>query len=357
MKKEPDKKQQAVRYLYGQMEGRELETFEERLFTDEDFSWFVDDVENDLIDEYVRGEFQFEEKREFERRYLTTEDRFEKVSIARTLDRQIFANKTAEQVNSVREKSLFGNFFGKFRAIPIPAFAGGLAVLLSVFLIGGFLILNSSNEIPLGIAGNIDSNKSENNESSPESLASVNTEEFSKSTETENDSDENKSSANSGKLPEADSNTPEKKENINKSGNNTEPKATQEKPEQTKKPETVLRKPSVFTASLLPPLRSSENPVLKIPDFAKTVNLQLLGNFGRVYEKFIVELSDGKGRAVWNEELQSTKKTNQKSIRASIPENLFKSGNYEIAVRGVRKNGSVEEINFYNFVVERIKRE
>lgn len=347
MKHSQENKKNAVQYLFGELAEAERDVFEERLFTDEDFSLFLDDVENDLIDEYIRGELEFEEKRKFESKYLTSESRRERVDLARTLNTEVF-EKEKKIVTSVAEKATFWQFIAGFFKVPNLALAGGLAAIILLVLIGGiFLITQQGGNQEIVGANN--SNIMEN----PTPIQEDPTPEISPKTE-ENLSEDNQTKTNN--LSESNKNvleanakpTPKpQKTNSNKPEKKQTPKPVK------KQPNTVPQKPRVFAFSLLPPLRSSQTPVLNIPSTAQTVRLQLFDNFGQKYEKFIIELNDSSGKTVWSEEIRASKKRPQKSITINIPNAQLKIGNYEIAVNGITKEGKVEEINFYNFVVKK----
>jgi outer membrane biosynthesis protein TonB len=346
-----ENKKNAVQYLFGELAESELDSFEERLFTDEDFSLFLDDVENDLIDGYIRGELEFEEKRNFETKYLISESRRERVNLGRTLNTEVFENEK-KTVISLAEKTPFGQFIKDFFRMPNLALTGGLAAIILLVLIGGiFLITQQGGNQEIVGANN--SNIMEN----PTPIQEDPTPEISPKPE-ENPSEDNQTNTNnSSEINKNDSDT-------NTKSTSTPQKASSNKPEKkpTPKPvnkqrKTVPQPPRVFAVSLLPPLRSSQTPVLNIPASAQTVRIQLFDNFGQKYEKFIIELNGGSGNIIWSQEVKASKKRPQKSIMINVPNSQFKSGNYEIAVSGVTKEGSVEEINFYNFVVKKGKDE
>lgn len=353
MKEKLENKKKAIRYLYGELAAAERDGFEERLFADEGFSLFLDDVENDLIDEYIRGELEFEKKRKFESKYLTSDSRYERVALARTLQNELFKEETV--VSATENPNNWKSITGFFR-VPNLALAGGFAVILLLILLGGFWILNQSDKSE-NIAGADDSNQQENTRLTQKTpLPEITPESEDLSTDEKqlniNNSSENKNDS-------IDANTRQTPEPKNTDSNKIEKKPIQkpvrEKPKTDEKPKTIQPPPRVFAFSLMPPLRSSETPVLKIPPSAETVRLRLFDNFGRVYEKFLIELNGSSGDTIWSRQITASKKRPQRLIVVSIPNKQFKSGNYEIAVSGITKKGSVEEINFYNFVVKKDK--
>ncbi len=332
-----ENKDTAIRYLFDELSETERDKFEELLFSDENFSLFVENVENDLIDEYIRGELEFDEKRKFEKKYLTSESRHERVAIARTLNGKVFENKATVVVSDGEQRG-FGAFIADIFRRPNPAMAGGFAAVILLLLIGGIWFINQPDKTP-ELANTDNSNQEDLPPEKPKSVESP-------------DSNQRDNATNDAADKSAETNvqTGTKQEEKKKVKPQSKPKSVPEKPE---KRETVVKKPSVFIATLLPPLRSSSNPILKIPPTAKTVRLQMLDNFGQKYEKFIVELNNSSGTTIWNEEINASAKRPQKSVTVSISGNKLQTGLYEIAVKGITKEGSVEDINFYNFTVQK----
>ncbi|MFL6228277.1 MAG: hypothetical protein ACJ741_05825 [Pyrinomonadaceae bacterium] len=78
-----------VSYLLGQMSEEESEQFEDECFAQKNWPSQVDLAEEDLIDAYLHDELQPEQRRLFERNYLTTEARQERVMVSAALLRQV----------------------------------------------------------------------------------------------------------------------------------------------------------------------------------------------------------------------------------------------------------------------------
>src|ERR1700686_3525838 len=84
-----------VRYLLGNLTEEEQAQVEDRAFADTDYRDALEAVEADLIDAYVRGGLSPSERREFERRFLTSPGRRSKVEFARALARVAAESKAA----------------------------------------------------------------------------------------------------------------------------------------------------------------------------------------------------------------------------------------------------------------------
>jgi methionine-rich copper-binding protein CopC len=78
-----------IAYLLEELPEDDLERFEDECFAQESWPTQIDLVEEDLIDAYLRHELVPERRQRFERNYLTTETRQERVSIAAALLRHI----------------------------------------------------------------------------------------------------------------------------------------------------------------------------------------------------------------------------------------------------------------------------
>lgn len=92
-----------VAYLLEELSEEEAERFEEECFTGESVSLQLDVVEEDLIEDYLRGALSPERRQRFERNYLTTKARLERVRMAAALLRHV-DERAAEQEESVKSK-------------------------------------------------------------------------------------------------------------------------------------------------------------------------------------------------------------------------------------------------------------
>jgi len=72
-----------VRYLLGKMSDQERDRVDEQFFGDRDFLEQLLTVEDDLIDDYVRGELSPSDRRQFEEFFLRSPDRHRRVALAR----------------------------------------------------------------------------------------------------------------------------------------------------------------------------------------------------------------------------------------------------------------------------------
>jgi len=72
-------------YLLGELSEDQQVEIEDRAFADEEFMAGITAVENDLIDEYVRGQMSDADRRRFESRFLNSESRRKRIEFAKAL--------------------------------------------------------------------------------------------------------------------------------------------------------------------------------------------------------------------------------------------------------------------------------
>ncbi len=123
------------RYLLGQLAEHERDEFEERLITDGDSRDEVEATERDLIDDYVHDNLTEDERARFERMFLPSASRRQKITFARAL-----ANTTSEHVAEVPtlRTAKFAALLTRvrpplrlaFAAVVLLVFAGVLWVIL-----------------------------------------------------------------------------------------------------------------------------------------------------------------------------------------------------------------------------------
>jgi hypothetical protein len=108
--------QQLTRYLLGALSEEEAERLDQRSIADEEFALHLNAVENDLVDAYVRGELKGEAQDRFDKYYLSSPKRLEKVEFSRallrhqtesptTVSRRVRTEDDASHVRSPQEES------------------------------------------------------------------------------------------------------------------------------------------------------------------------------------------------------------------------------------------------------------
>ena len=120
-----------IAYLLEELTEEESERFEKECFAREEWPAQINWVEEDLIDDYLRGELPPERHRRFEQNYLTTAARVERVRGATALLRHMnirvaVAEPAGERTWAERLRA----WWGGPRHLPRPAVALALVVLV-----------------------------------------------------------------------------------------------------------------------------------------------------------------------------------------------------------------------------------
>src|SRR6185295_972701 len=88
-------------YLLGELPEEQQVEIEDRAFSDKDYLATITTVENDLIDEYVRGELSAADQKRFENRFLASAERRKRVEFAKAL-RTVASEIPAPEKNIVQ---------------------------------------------------------------------------------------------------------------------------------------------------------------------------------------------------------------------------------------------------------------
>jgi hypothetical protein len=99
-----------VAYLLDELPEAELERFEDECFAQEGWPAEINLVEEDLIDDYLRGALAPEQQLRFEQTYLTTAARVERVRKAAALLRHVNEHQPVALTTSVTQQTWAGRF-------------------------------------------------------------------------------------------------------------------------------------------------------------------------------------------------------------------------------------------------------
>jgi hypothetical protein len=128
-----------LKYLLGDLsQDREVEV-EDRAFADREFLDALEAAEADLIDAWVRGELSPSERRAFERRFLTSPQRRNKVEFARALAKVTSESQPADAPRRTFWRWPFGMHWS-----PALQWAAGVAFLFCVAATTWFAIENAA---------------------------------------------------------------------------------------------------------------------------------------------------------------------------------------------------------------------
>ena len=143
----PDKNvfedQYLVRYLVGSLPPEEADRLDQLSVADDDFAWRLREVENDLVDSYVRSEINGETLARFKAFYMATARRRQKVQFAEGLRQFQVSKATAAEASGKPSRSRF-SFRGMFSPSRIaPQFGVAFAALVMLLVAGYLLVQNA----------------------------------------------------------------------------------------------------------------------------------------------------------------------------------------------------------------------
>ena len=312
-----------VRYLLGELPEEQQVKIEDSAFQDQQYMQIILDVENDLIDEYVRGEIPLDRRHKFESHFLASGERRRKVEFARALAAVAPASEAPEVVRPVRatppivRKNPFLDFFRGLR--PAAAFSFVAAAL--VLFAGATWLFRDGIRLRSQLS----------------------------QLRAEQQSQEAQRQQLEGQLR----------------GERAHSEALAAQLEQQKKEEAARAlqqqepiapgSPSTIAAlTLLPGLSRASNtlPRLIVRPAVRTVRLQVGIDPQDDYQRFRVELHAPGGERVWSQENLTARATRiGRAIVLSLPAKILAPGRYELALKGITSSGTIDDLGYYYFEV------
>ena len=144
-----------IAYLLEELPEDEAERFEDECFAGESWPEQIKLAEEDLIDEYLRGDLTPERRKRFEENYLTTDARVERVRMAAALLRHVDAHSAAAEVESPGVKpaptkgrgreSWFGALWGGNASVPRAALSFALLLVVAAGAFVAYRLVTNSN--------------------------------------------------------------------------------------------------------------------------------------------------------------------------------------------------------------------
>ncbi len=126
-----------LRYLLGQLPDAERDTFEDRYFSDDQLHEQVLAIEEELIDAYVNGELEGQDKTAFERRFLSSPEYRHKLAFAQALARQADretpeSTRAAASGDTSRSRRDWTAFFAPLRFGGLAWVGAAIVILLAI---------------------------------------------------------------------------------------------------------------------------------------------------------------------------------------------------------------------------------
>src|ERR1700738_821683 len=133
--------QYLIRYLVGDLPAEEAERLDQLSIANDDFAWSLREIENDLVDAYVRSQLSCEALKQFKSFYMASPKRRQKVQFAEGLRQLQVTKATAGEAAEKSSKSR-APFWGTF-PLRMPHFGISLAALVMLLSAGYLLVQNA----------------------------------------------------------------------------------------------------------------------------------------------------------------------------------------------------------------------
>lgn len=328
MAADPNSEKLIARYLLGELSEEQQVIIEDRAFADKDYLASITAVENDLIDEYVRRELSETARQQFEKRFLASAARRERVEFARAL-----AQVAAEAPAAEKARTTVAHSAASWR-VSLEAFVRGLnpvarlaiAAAMLLLMVGGAWLLTET----LRLRSQLTRLQAENQSRQDERQRLEQQIELERRR-----SEELANSLNQEKQQREQSE--ESLRELSEPGNKTNPPS-----------------PVVASLTLLPGISrgGGDKPSLTLPENARLVRLQIGIDPEEPYKSFVVELRTVGGRRVWSKEnLIAHTGGGARAVTLTLPATVLKRGEYELRLSGAKEGGGTEDVGFYYFDV------
>lgn len=302
------------RYILGELPESEQFALEEQFFRDEAIAERMRNVEQELVDAYVRGRLAAEERSVFERNYLTSPRRVERVEFARELLK--VADETPAEIASTQTSSTTFSVRKWIWDVFNPTrFSIALAAASALIVVSGIVwILIGLPREPNRRSGSL----ARKNESEEEVRA----------------------------LGEAVARLQEENRRMA-----AEIERLRNGQAQTQASPPPVR-PSLASILLLPTIRgAARQQTLPLSPDDQQARLQMKIETGP-YKRYLVEVQPVDGGASWRSSSISAQKSGNDVLLTWVaPARRLKPGDYTLTLTGVDAAGSLEPIENYSFRV------
>jgi hypothetical protein len=297
-----------VRYLLGDLPEDDSVRLEDQALADRETLRHIEDAENDLMDDYVRGALGEIERRQFESRFLASAERQRKVEFARALARIVPAPVKETAAPSWWEA------LTAFLAGWNPALQFSMAAAALVFAFGALWLFN----VTRGLRSQVEQLQAQRQQQE-ETLRQQAASERARHAEL------------AAQLDQA------------RTHNEELARQLEGKPA-----------PSIFATLFLPPgiARGSDaRPQFVMPPNATSARLRIGLERGDDYASYRVTLSTAQGQTVWTQD--RLRPNAGRVIQITIPASKLSAGQYELTLKGVTAVKQTEDVHYYYFDVRK----
>ena len=303
-----------TRYLLGQLSEKESEQIERHYLADGDFLDELLAVEDDLLDQYIRGELQGWQREKFEERLLATPRQRERVRDAQILTARIGAGGTTTSPDANRQtgSSSFPFFNRRNLALALPLAFAALVLLAGT----GWLLTRTAR-----LQEQVERMRAE------QSSAERREQELRKQL--------------AGEQQEKADLLRQLQEGSGVSGPDGQKNATL--PEKR-------NVASMATFTLVPGLlRGGEASSFSLPPGAEIVQLDIQ-IAGAQYKSYRVEVQSADGEMIYQQSGLPARSTQSgSSIRIRIPSRLLRGRDYVVKISGLAAHGTFKDAGLYSF--------
>jgi type II secretory pathway pseudopilin PulG len=312
------------RYLLGELPEEQQVEIEDRAFSDKDYLATITTVENDLIDEYVRGELSAPDRQRFESRFLASAERRKRVEFAKALRTVVSPAPEKNVIQTASEwswrESLYAFLNGLNPAARLAFVAAAILVVAGAALLFVETLrlrrqvtqLQAEKQAGRNLQQSLEAERKRNEELNAR---------LDQEKQQREQTDE--SLRQLTEIPEAKNPAPP---------------------------------PVIASLTLLPGLSrgGGQKPTLDLSNDAHLVRLQVGIDPEEQYKSFAVELRTLAGRQVWTREnLAARTRRGSRAVGLTLPATVLKSGEYELRLRGLTEGSGSEDVGFYYFNVRK----
>jgi hypothetical protein len=307
-----------IRYLLGQLSEEERVSVESSFFENDALFEQLTAMEEDLIDDYVRGRLPVEQQKAFQKKFLTDNNWKQRVVFAEALSQRVGERRPQAQSLGSRE-SFFQTLLGLLR-IQGPIFQTAVAATGLVIVIG--IVWLASQAIQA--RRNVQALEAErrNLEKTVEDLKGQVAGLQRDSRNLSNELDQERSTRGGSD---------------NQRTGNTSPLGSMAS--------FILRAGVVRGPD--------DAPRLKVPAGVATVRLRLEVNPADDYPAYKAELRTAAGSMIWSGDMLRAQGSGRtKTVDLDVPAQRLRAGNYELALLGRVDPGKLEDVAYYYFTLE-----
>jgi hypothetical protein len=315
----------AKRFLLGDVSESERAQIEDRFIADDNFYDQLLIAEDDLIDDYVRGDLSAAERALFERTLSASQTRDERVKFAQSLLNS--ASGGASDVASGVAARPVSRWLSLSRSWPVRRQAAGLILAAAslVLMFGGLWFLIDGRRARHAPQRAQTSQPTQTSRPTPDAEARL--------------------QATPGAAAQQQSPTPEARQQPVPEVENSNREPARERPKRTK--------PVIAAFTLSPGLvrGASGANSLALRAGTKEVRLRLTLD-DTTYKNYRALLSTPEGRKVWSRDVAG-KRSSKSALTLTVPANLLKSGDYVLELSGANDGDGWESVADYSFRVVR----